>query len=155
MATVSIDVDAPPERVFEVLSVPENYEDWVVGASEIRDAEGNWPTQGATFHHTQGIPHLGLKDTTTVLESEPPSYLRLCVRARPVVVARVDLHLTPAGAGTRVKMVEVPVGGWLAKVHNPLFDLAFKLRNAESLRRLKNLAERASAADTVATSSAG
>jgi uncharacterized protein YndB with AHSA1/START domain len=142
MAVVDIDIEAAPEQVFEVLSVPASYEDWVVGSSEIRDAEGGWPSEGATFHHTQGIPRVGLKDTTSVLESDPPNYLCLCVRARPVVIAKVELRLTPAGAGTHVEMTEAPVGGWLAPIHNPLFDLGLKIRNAESLRRLKRLAER-------------
>lgn len=149
MAVVSTHVDAPPERVFEVLSVPASYEDWVVGSSEIRDVEGGWPSRGATFHHTQGIPKVGVKDTSTVLEVDPPGYLCLCVRTRPFVVAKVELRMAAEDGGTRIEMTETPVGGWLAPIHNPLFDLALKARNTESLRRLKRLAERTAAEDQV------
>jgi uncharacterized protein YndB with AHSA1/START domain len=141
MARNDIQVNASPERVFEVLSDPDSYGEWVVGSSEIRDAEGGWPSEGATFHHTQGLPKIGIKDTTTVMESRSPEYLRLCVRARPVVIADVRLQLIRSGRTTRVEMIEEPIGGYLGAVHNPVFDLGLRLRNAESLRRLKRLAE--------------
>jgi len=38
-------------------------------------------------------------------------------------------------------MIETPVGGIAGPIHNPLFDAGLKLRNTESLRRLKRLAE--------------
>jgi uncharacterized protein YndB with AHSA1/START domain len=130
-----------PEDVFGVLADPFSYEHWVVGSSEIRDVEGNWPEVGATFHHTQFVPRVGLKDTTSVLEIEKNRRLLLCVRARPAVVAKVELRLEPEGEGTTVTMTESPIGGIAGPIHNPLFDLGLRLRNAESLRRLRKLAE--------------
>ena len=124
-----------------MLADPFSYEDWVVGASDIRDVKGAWPEEGATFHHTQFVPKVGLKDTTSVLESEPPRRLLLCVRARPVVVAEVELRLERSGAATGVTMIETPVGGIQGAIHNPVFDAGLRLRNAETLRRLKRLAE--------------
>jgi uncharacterized protein YndB with AHSA1/START domain len=131
---------ASPEEVFAVLSDADSYAHWVVGASETRFVEGNWPDEGATFHHTQGVPKIGLKDTTSVLVSEPPRYLKLRVRIRPFLIGEVELELTPSGTGTDIVMTEHPVGGLLKPVHNPLFDLGFHLRNVEGLRRLDNLA---------------
>ena len=112
-----------------------------MGSSEIRDVEGAWPSEGSTFHHTQFLPRVGLKDTTTVLESEPTKRILLCVRTRPLVVAEVELSLSADGARTNVTMVERPIGGIAGPIHNPIFDLGLKVRNAESLRRLKRLAE--------------
>lgn len=134
-------IDRAPEQVFAILSDAYSYEDWVVGASDIRDVQGAWPEVGATFHHTQFIPRVGLKDTSTVLESEPPTRLLLCVRARPAVVAEVEFTLEASGTGTRVTMVETPVGGIAGPIHNPVFDAGLRLRNAETLRRLKRIAE--------------
>ena len=134
-------IEASPEAVWTVLADPFSYEHWVVGSADIRDVEGDWPDVGATFHHTQGLPKLGLKDTTTVLESDPKRRLKLCVRARPMVIAEVELNVSAAGQGTRVAMIEVPVGGVVGKLHNPAFEMGLRLRNAESLRRLKRLAE--------------
>jgi uncharacterized protein YndB with AHSA1/START domain len=140
MSVTKRHIDASPESVFAVLSDPASYADWVVGAAETRYVEGDWPEVGATFGHTQGVPKVGIKDTTTVLVSRPPRYLKLCVRVRPFVVGEVALELTPSGAGTDVTMVEHPVGGLLGPIHNPLFDLGFHLRNVEGLRRLDRLA---------------
>jgi uncharacterized protein YndB with AHSA1/START domain len=141
MAENEIIIERAPEQVFAVLSDPFSYGDWVVGSSEIRDVEGDWPKAGATFHHTQFVPKVGIKDTTTVLASEPSSRLKLCVRARPVVVAEVEFTLRVDRNGTHATMTEVPVGGIQAPIHNPLFDLGLRLRNAETLRRLKRIAE--------------
>jgi uncharacterized protein YndB with AHSA1/START domain len=141
MSVNEIHIEATPERVFEVLADASSYEDWVVGASDIRDVQGAWPQEGATFHHTQFVPRVGLKDTTSVLEERRPGYICLCVRARPLVVGKVEMKMEARNGGTRTEMVETPVGGLLGKIHNPLFDVGLKLRNAESLRRLKKLAE--------------
>jgi uncharacterized protein YndB with AHSA1/START domain len=141
MSVNEIHIEASPDRVFEVLADPESYEHWVVGSSDIRDVEGAWPSEGSTFHHTQFVPRVGLKDTTSVLEERRPDYLCLCVRARPVVIGKVEMRLKAQNGGTRAEMVETPIGGLVGKLHNPVFDAGLKLRNAESLRRLKKLAE--------------
>jgi uncharacterized protein YndB with AHSA1/START domain len=134
-------VDAPPEAVFDVLADPYSYGHWVPGSSRTRHADASWPAPGAAFGHTQGFYGLGLKDTTEVVASERPRTLVLEARFRPFAINRVELRLSPSGAGTRVVMVEYPTGGPAAWLHNPLMDLAFKLRNVEALRRLRKLAE--------------
>ena len=135
-------MDAPPDAVFDVLADPDGYAEWVVGASEIRGVEGDWPERGSKFHHTQGLLGIGLKDSTTVIASNRPRQLVIEARFRPLMVAKVELRLRPRGRGTHVTMVEYPIGGLVAKVHNPLIDRALWARNAESLRRLRRLAER-------------
>ena len=141
MAVNRTEIAAPPARVYEVLADPRTYEDWVVGASDIRDFEGEWPAPGATFHHTQFVPKVGIKDTTSVISSTPGRYLLMEVRGRPLMVADVELELEPSATGTRVTMTETPKRGILGRLHNPLNDRLLWLRNVESLRRLKRLAE--------------
>ncbi len=137
--------DQEPDEVFAVLADPNSYGDWVVGSSQIHGVDGNWPTPGSTFHHTQGLPWIGPKDTTTVLEAQPPRRLLLRVRIRPWVVAEVELTLRADGGGTTVTMRETPKSGLVGRLHNPVIDLTLKLRNAESLRRLERLARKRSA----------
>jgi uncharacterized protein YndB with AHSA1/START domain len=132
-------IDASPEAVFAVLSDPDSYEHWVVGSSRTFQVDGSWPDVGATFHHRQGLPVIGPKDTTTVLEVDAPRHLRLCVRVRPYLVGEVALTLEPRGGGTEVTMVETPVGGVLAKLPRALLDAALKARNVETLRRLAKI----------------
>lgn len=142
MAVNRIRAEIRPEAVFAVLADPDCYGKWVVGSSRIRDVEGPWPAVGSTFHHTQGVGPVGIKDTTTVLESEPGRRIVLEVRARPLVVARVELDLHANGGGTEVVMTEVPIGGPVGRLPAFASDPPVKLRNAESLRRLRKLAEK-------------
>lgn len=142
MARNHTHVEAPPEAVWDVLADPPTYADWVVGSNDIRGFEGSWPEKTSLFHHTQGMWPLQIKDTTSVLEVERPRRMKLEVRARPLVVAHVELILEPAGRGTRVTMIEAPVRGLLGLIRNPLVDGMIHLRNVESLRRLRRLAER-------------
>jgi uncharacterized protein YndB with AHSA1/START domain len=137
-------IDVPPDAVFDVLADPETYAHWVVGSSEVRGVEGDWPEPGSKFHHTQGAYGIGLKDSTSVIASNRPRQLVMEARFRPLMVAKVELRLRPRGRGTHVTMVEYPTRGPLAKVHNPLLDRAFWARNVESLRRLRKLAENGS-----------
>lgn len=138
MARNTIHVDAPPEAVWEVLSDPRLYGNWVVGASTTRAVDGGWPEVGAVLHHTQ---MLLLRDTTEVKESEAPRRLLLEARARPLVVAMVSVTLEPDGEGTRVILEEWPVGGLAAAVPGFVSDALIHLRNEEAVRRLKRLTE--------------
>lgn len=143
MATTSIQVDAPPERVFALLADPRCYPEWVVGAKDVRFWDPAFPATGTEFHHTFLLGPLPIKDSTSVLESVPPRRLVLRARARPTGIAHVALDLRPLdGGGTEVVIWEKPVEGLPALLHNPLQDRLIKRRNDESLRRLKQLAER-------------
>jgi uncharacterized protein YndB with AHSA1/START domain len=135
-------VDTPPEAVFDVLADPQTYGHWVVGSSKIRAADAEWPEPGSLFHHVQGAFGIGLHDNTEVVDAVRPRTIVLEARIRPFAVNKVELRLYPSGSGTKVVMVEYPTGGLAAKLRNPLLDAALWLRNAESLRRLRKLAER-------------
>jgi uncharacterized protein YndB with AHSA1/START domain len=134
-------VDAPPDAVFEVLSDPDSYGHWVVGASRTRKADSDWPKPGSKFHHTQGFFGIGLPDNTEVVASRRPRQLVLHARIRPFAVNKVEMRLRKSGRGTNVTMIEYPVAGIAHKVNNKLIDVALHLRNVESLRRLRKMAE--------------
>ena len=144
MPVNTIDVQCTPEAAFAVLSDPDSYGHWVVGAADIRDADAGWPAPGSIFHHTQGVKFLGLKETTSVLEADPPRRLVLEVRARPLLVAEVALGLAGDGngGGTTITMTERPLSGLIARIYRPEVDRIVAVRNAISLRRLKGLCER-------------
>jgi uncharacterized protein YndB with AHSA1/START domain len=141
MATNRTLIHTPPEQVFDVLSDPESYGYWVVGSSQIRDADPGFPGLGTGFHHTQGAFGVGIKDATRVLECRPARRLVLRVCARPLVIGRVSLQLTPADGGTEVRMDEIAIGGVMGAVPRMLVDPPTWLRNEISLSRLKSLAE--------------
>jgi len=132
----------PPEAVWDALADPAGYEYWVVGSKLIRDADPDFPAPGTKFHHTIGFGPLTLSDHTEVLEAERPRLMRLRAKGRPIGTAEVVLRMTPADGGTCVEMVENPDGPYAPLKFNPLLQVATKLRNAESLMRLEELALR-------------
>jgi len=142
MATNERFMPVPPEAVWDALADAGGYAYWVVGSSEIRDADPQWPQPGARFHHTVGVGPLKIDDHTESLEARRPSLLRIRAKARPLGTATVTLTMTPRDGGTRVRMSESPDGltSWLT--FNPLVQLLVKGRNAESLMRLEELALR-------------
>ena len=141
MAHNEIHVDAPPEAVFAVLADPRSFARWVVGSRRIRSADPDWPAPGTTFDHAVGVGPLTISDSTSVRSADPPHRLELLVRARPFTQAVVTLTLRPEAGGTRVEMDEHPADRRSRLLFNPLTEPLVRLRNKESLRRLKALAE--------------
>jgi uncharacterized protein YndB with AHSA1/START domain len=144
MATNSITINAPVDRVYGVLADGHSYAEWVVGAKRIRGVDPHWPAIGSKFHHSVGVGPLTIDDESEVLDVEPQRRLKLRVRARPAGEAHVTLTLTAAGGGNRtnVEMEEHPVRGLAMLVgRNPIADRLLARRNDEALRRLKNRAE--------------
>lgn len=137
-----IHIAAPPAFVFAVLADAERYPEWVVGAAEVRDQEGNFPEVGSRFHHSVKIGLLKLHDHTEVLEVEPPSRIVLEAKARPLGTARISIELSAGEEGTNVLMEEGPADRLTSLVaDNAVADLALRLRNAEALSRLKRVVE--------------
>ncbi len=144
---------AAPSEVWEILAEPERYAYWVVGSSEVRGWDDEWPAPGSRFYHRVGAKPLTIADNTEVLESEAPHHLVLRAKTRPLGVARVELRLEAHPAGTLVTMIEdpdVPLGGLLTP---PPIHALIRLRNGESLRRLRSLAEERAGYDRFASAS--
>ena len=131
-----------PEAVWNALAEPSGYAYWVVGSKGIRDADPGFPAPGTRFHHTIGFGPLTLDDHTEVLEAVPPRYLKLRAKGRPLGTASVVLRLVPVDGGTSVEIVENPDGLFSILALHPLLQILTKLRNAESLLRLEELALR-------------
>ena len=122
-----------------MLADPYTYEHWVVGAKDIRTADGTWPEKDSTLQHTSGFGPLNLKDNTKVIESDPPKRLVLEARGRPLGIARIEIDLKPQGSSTVVAMTEYAVRPEPAKRLNPVLDPFLHSRNVETLRRLEEL----------------
>ena len=129
-----------PEAVWAVLARPESYSYWVVGSKAIRDADAAFPAVGTKLHHTIGFGPLTLSDHTEVLEAEPPRRLKLRAKGRPLGTASIELVLEPRDGGTHVCIVEDPDQLYTPLKYNPLLQLATRVRNAETLARLEELA---------------
>lgn len=142
MARNRVHIHASPQEVFAVLSDPECYPKWVVGAAGIRDRDESFPAVGSRFHHKVGSWPVGLKDHTEVTEIDPPRRIVLEAKARPLGTATISIDLAESAGGTELTMEEVP-GDRLTSlfVANPVADTVLRVRNAEALARLKRLVE--------------
>jgi uncharacterized protein YndB with AHSA1/START domain len=138
MSRNTIDVAASPAAVWEVLADPRLYANWVVGASSTRAVEGHWPETGSVLYHSVALV---IRDSTEVLESEPERRLVLEARARPMVVARVEVLIEPSGSGARIELAEEAIGGLGAALPSVLLEPQLFLRNRIAVKRLRSLAE--------------
>ena len=136
---VSLDMEATPEEIFAVLADGYAYADWVVGAKKIRAVDADWPTRGSQFHHEIGAGPIDIKDSSKVLEVDPPNRLVLSVRFRPAGTATVELTMEPTDdRKTRVVMKETPKSG-AARALALATSMMLLVRNEWSLLRLRRL----------------
>jgi len=134
-------IGTTPDRVFAVLADGWSYASWVVGAAHIRDVEDAWPAVGSRVHHRVGPWPLQIDDHTVVRVCESDRVLELGARVWPLGAARVRLELNPYGAAaTRVCMAERITGGLGRLLPLAVQGLLLRPRNAESLRRLDDVA---------------
>ena len=108
--TVTRDIAATRQRVWDVLANGWTYSGWVVGNSRIRAVDSNWPAPGTRILHSIGTWPAVIDDETVVEHSIPGEELVLMAKTRPAAKARITLQLTdlPDG-GCRVAMTEVVV----------------------------------------------
>lgn len=127
-----------PDDVFRVLSDGNSYSYWVVGTRKVRDVTGPWPEPGSQIHYTAGHLPLRKDDVTTSVAFDPGHRLQLEARAWPAGSLHIELQVLSSPTGCTVVIEEHPKTGVLKTLHNPVVDLAIKLRNVETLRRLEN-----------------
>ncbi len=135
-------VNCPPEQVFAILADANRYADFVVGSRHIRDADLGWPDAGSTFHHSLGWGVTLIRDSTSVVESEPPTRLVLHTGMGRFGAARTEFRLEPLGDRTRVEVEEIPSEGLVALpgIASLVAGLIW-IRNKETLRRLQKYSE--------------
>ena len=141
MATNRREFRCTPEKVFEILADGWLFPLWVVGASRMRDVDGDWPSPQSRLHHSVGTWPLLLNDTTTVLEWSPPRRMVLLARGRPAGAARVEIDVSATEAGCVVTLTERPESGPAVLVPGIVAGPGLLLRNHETLRRLAFLCE--------------
>ena len=140
--TVTRDVDATPERVWDVLANGWTYSGWVVGNSRTRAVSKKWPAPGTRILHSIGAWPAVINDETVVETCTPQEELVLFARVRPATEALVTLRLSDTAGGCRIAMSETAVSGPLSWLPQALQAAAFAPRNRECLWRLAKIAEK-------------
>ena len=98
---VSVDLDAPPLRVWEVVEPIERHVDWMRDAVAIRFDGEQRRGVGTTFACDTKVGPLRLVDRMEITEWEPPSSMG--VRHRGVVTGSGRFTLTPLDLGRRTR----------------------------------------------------
>lgn len=142
-ATTVVDIAADRQTVFDFLTEPRTYPDWLVGAQDMRAVEPEWPSPGARFHHRVGVGPFHIDDSTTVLELHAPDRLLLRASIGPLGTALVRFDLT-GDETTRLTMEERPESGLvhlLGIAGSPLLRASIWGRNRVALNQLTSLIE--------------
>jgi len=132
--TVTRDVAATRQRVWDVLADGWAYSGWVVGNSRIRAVSADWPAPGARILHSIGT-------WPAVIDDETGEELVLLAKIRPAAEARITLQLTDIAGGCRVAMTEVAVSAPLRWVPDSVQLTGVAPRNRECTWRLAMIAE--------------
>ncbi|WOI61210.1 SRPBCC family protein [Streptomyces fradiae] len=139
-------VQSPPSAVWDVLSDPDRYAEWVVGTEETTPLFGTWPEVGATLRYTVALGPYRFEGSTVVRRLEPPNRLELEARSGPAGTARIAVEIVPWGEDTLVIVDEHPLRGPGARLHNAVVEAALQLRHRRMLRRLAEVVESTAAA---------
>ncbi|AOT62375.1 MULTISPECIES: SRPBCC family protein [Streptomyces] len=134
-------VQSPPSAVWEVLSDPDRYAEWVVGTEETTPLFGTWPEVGAALRYTVALGPYRFEGSTVVRRLEPPHRLELEARSGPAGTARIAIEIVPWGEDTLVIVDEHPLRGPGARLHNAVVEAALQLRHRRMLRRLAEVVE--------------
>jgi hypothetical protein len=126
--------------VFDVLADGWLYVAWVVGAARCRDVDKEWPAEGSRIHHSFGVWPVLLNDATVSLGWDAPRKASFRARGWPIGEAQVIIEVQPSGDGCTVRITEFPIKGPGTLV-GPLLEPLIALRNIETLRRLREIAE--------------
>lgn len=144
MPSFTIQIEAPPEKVFDELSHVERHAAWANPKSKmtIEQTGGDGPGTGSTYRSTGVFTGKNVSADIKVTASDRPR--RFAFRldqhqdGKKDVWYENDFTLTPAGAGTTVTK---RLTGGLSPVVFFLAGLAIKKDAMTSLRNLKQLIE--------------
>jgi hypothetical protein len=145
--TVTRDMAASRQQVWDVLADGWTYSQWVVGNSRMRAVDPNWPAPGSTIRHSIGVWPAVIDDETVAEKCVPLEELVLLAKTGPLGAARATLRLSDIPSGCRVEMDEVAVHAPMKWLPKAIQAAALWPRNRESLWRLGALAERLKSSD--------
>ena len=139
--SVTREIAAPRQRVWEVMADGWTYSQWVVGNSRMRAVDNDWPAPGTRILHSIGVWPAVIDDETVVLSCTPQEELVLLAKLGPLGSARITLRLSDIPEGCRVEMAEVAAQGPMRLIPDRLQLAGIWPRNRECTWRLANLAE--------------
>jgi uncharacterized protein YndB with AHSA1/START domain len=143
--TAAIDIDAPPEKVWEVVMDPERLKDWVTIHRKLGRASKAPLENGSTVEQTLHLRGVSIKVHWTVEEAKRPEHAVWEGRGPARARAHTSYTLSPAGnGGTRFEYANEfkPPLGPIGTAANRVLMGGVPQREADrTLHRLKELLE--------------
>ena len=143
--TAAIDIDAPPERVWDVVMDPGRLKDWVTIHRKLGKVSDDQLTDGSTLEQTLHLRGVSIKVHWTVEEASAPRRAIWEGRGPARARAHTSYLLSPDGnGGTRFEYsneFKPPLGPVGAAVNRVLMGGVPQREADRTLRRLKELVE--------------
>jgi uncharacterized protein YndB with AHSA1/START domain len=145
LVTASIDIDAPPDRVYDAMLDPARLKDWVTIHRRINRSDDGAPHEGYEMEQTLCLRGANFKVRWTLTEADKPDTATWEGRGPAHSYARTSYHLSARdGGGTRFDYeneFKAP-GGFLGAAASKALIGGVPEREArKSLERLKKLLE--------------
>jgi uncharacterized protein YndB with AHSA1/START domain len=145
LVTASIDIDAPPDRVYDAMLDPARLKDWVTIHRRINRSDDGAPREGYEMEQTLCLRGANFKVRWTLTEADKPDTATWEGRGPAHSYARTSYHLAKRdGGGTRFDYeneFKAP-GGFLGAAASKALMGGVPEREArKSLERLKKLLE--------------
>jgi uncharacterized protein YndB with AHSA1/START domain len=146
LVTASIDIDAPPERVWDAMLDPDHLDEWVTIHRRVNHRDPGPPRKGFEMHQTLHVRGASFKVHWTLTEAERPDHATWEGRGPAHSYARTSYRLASRdGGGTRFDYeneFKAP-GGILGAAASRVIMGGVPQREANrSLERLKALLEK-------------
>jgi carbon monoxide dehydrogenase subunit G len=140
-----IDIDAPPEKVYETALDPNRLHEWVTIHRKVNRADPGEPRKGFEMDQTLCLRHANFKVHWTLTEADPGRQVTWEGKGPAGSYARTAYRLRPNGKGTRFEYeneFKAP-GGILGAAASRVVVGGVPEREAKrSLQQLKALLER-------------
>lgn len=140
-----IDIEAPPEAVYDLVLDPARLHEWVTIHRKLNRADTGEPHAGFEMDQTLSLRHANFRVHWTLTAAQRPHHATWEGRGPAGSYARTSYRLTPNGAGTHFEYeneFKAP-GGFLGNAASRVVVGGVPEREAErSLRQLKALLER-------------
>ena len=144
LVTASIDIDAPPERVYDAMLDPDRLEDWVTIHRRVNRVDGGEPHEGYEMDQTLCLRGANFKVRWTLTEADRPDHATWEGRGPAHSYARTSYRLTARDGGTQFDYeneFKAP-GGFIGAAASRALMGGVPQREANrSLQRLKALIE--------------
>lgn len=144
LVTASIDIDCPPERVYDAMLDPARLKDWVTIHRRVNRADGGTPHEGYEMEQTLSLRGANFKVRWTLTEADRPDTATWEGRGPAHSYARTSYRLRPRDGGTRFDYeneFKAPGGFVGAAASRALIGGVPQREATRSLQRLKAMLE--------------